>query len=40
MGMIAALASEKEEVSKSAKNSGLGSRAYSVFWNLREDVAR
>lgn len=39
MDMIAALTKEKEEAIKAAKDSGLGSRAFGVFWNLRDDAS-
>jgi type I restriction enzyme, R subunit len=39
MDMIAALAKEKDEAIKAAKDSGLGSRAFGVFWSLRGDHA-
>lgn len=39
MDMIAALATEKDEAIKAAKDSGLGSRAFGVFWSLRGDHA-
>ena len=39
MDLLAALAAEKEAAMKSAKESGLSTRAFSVFWVLREDAA-
>ena len=39
MDMLAALAAEKDAAMKSAKDSGLPMRAFSVFWVLREDPA-
>ncbi len=39
MDLLAALAAEKEAAMKSAKESGLSSRAFAVFWVLREDAA-
>jgi len=39
MDMLAALATEKEETIKAARASGLSSRAFSVFWLLRDDAA-
>ena len=39
MDLLAALATEKEAAVKSAKESGLSTRAFSVFWVLREDAA-
>jgi type I restriction enzyme R subunit len=39
MDLLAALAAEKEAALKSAKESGLSTRAFSVFWVLREDAA-
>ncbi len=39
MDLLAALATEKETAVKSAKESGLSTRAFSVFWTLRDDSA-
>lgn len=39
MDLLAALAAEKEAAMKSAQESGLSSRAFAVFWVLREDAA-
>lgn len=39
MDLLAALAAEKEAAVRSAKESGLSTRAFSVFWVLREDAA-
>ncbi|HOX57992.1 MAG TPA: HsdR family type I site-specific deoxyribonuclease [Verrucomicrobiota bacterium] len=39
MDLLAALAAEKEAAVKSAKESGLSTRAFSVFWVLRDDAA-
>jgi type I restriction enzyme R subunit len=37
MDMLAALAKEKEEAIKAAKDSGLSARAFGVYWNLKND---
>lgn len=39
MDMLAALAVEKEETMKAARASGLSSRAFGVFWLLKDDAA-
>lgn len=39
MDMLAALAKEKEEATKAAKDSGLSTRAFGVYWNLKDDAA-
>jgi type I restriction enzyme R subunit len=39
MDMLAALAAEKEAAAKAAAESGLSTRAFSVFWTLRADEA-
>ncbi|MBA8843466.1 type I restriction enzyme R subunit [Ochrobactrum sp. RH1CCR137] len=39
MDMLAALAKEKEEAIKAAKDSGLSTRAFGVYWNLKDDEA-
>jgi type I restriction enzyme R subunit len=39
MDMLAALAKEKEEAVKAAKDSGLSNRAFAVFWELKDDAA-
>ena len=39
MDLLATLAAEKEVAMKSAKESGLSTRAFLVFWVLREDAA-
>ena len=39
MDLLAALAAEKEAAMKTAKESGLSVRAFSVFWVLRDDAA-
>ena len=39
MEEIAALAAEKDAAMKSARESGLSARAFSVFWSLRDDAA-
>lgn len=39
MDQLAALAAEKEAAMKSAKESGLSTRAFAVFWTLRADAA-
>jgi len=36
MEMLAALAGEKEAALQAAKNSGLTSRGFNVFWSLKE----
>ena len=36
---LAALAKEREDADKAARDSGLSSRAFSVLWTLREDAA-
>ncbi|MEH6787588.1 MAG: type I restriction endonuclease [Paracoccus sp. (in: a-proteobacteria)] len=37
MDMLAALAKEKEDAIKAAKDSGLSARAFGVYWNLKEN---
>jgi len=37
MDMLAALAKEKDEAIKAAKDSGLSARAFGVYWNLKDD---
>ena len=37
--MLAALAKEKEEAIKAAKDSGVSRRAFGVYWNLKDDAA-
>jgi type I restriction enzyme R subunit len=39
MDFLAALAKEKEEAVKGAQESGLSSRAYGVYWSLKDDEA-
>lgn len=39
MDELAALAAEKEAAMKSARESGLSTRAFGVFWSLRDDAA-
>jgi type I restriction enzyme R subunit len=39
MDLLAALAEEKEEAVKGAQDSGLSSRAYGVYWSLKDDEA-
>ncbi|MBS0408231.1 MAG: HsdR family type I site-specific deoxyribonuclease [Proteobacteria bacterium] len=39
MDQLAALAAEKEAAMKTARDSGLSTRAFGVFWVLREDAA-
>jgi len=39
MDLLAALAAEKEAAMKTAQESGLSTRAFSVFWVLRDDAA-
>jgi type I restriction enzyme R subunit len=39
MDMLAALAREKEEAIKAAKDSGLSPRAFGVYWTLKNDEA-
>lgn len=39
MDMLAALAKEKEEAIKAAKESGLSPRAFGVYWTLKNDEA-
>jgi type I restriction enzyme R subunit len=39
MDILAALAAEKEAAMKTAQESGLSTRAFSVFWVLRDDAA-
>src|SRR5690606_37467942 len=39
MDQLAALAAEKEEAMKAARDSGLSPRAFAVAWVLREDPA-
>jgi type I restriction enzyme R subunit len=38
MDILAALAREKEEAIKAAKDSGLSTRAFGIYWNLRDDA--
>jgi type I restriction enzyme R subunit len=38
MDLIAALAKEKEEAVKAAKDSGLSPRAFAVYWTLKDDA--
>ena len=37
MDMLAALAKEKEEAIKAAKDSGLSTRAFGVYWTLKNE---
>ena len=39
MDTLAALAAEKEAAMKAATESGLSTRAFSVFWTLKDDAA-
>ena len=39
MDMLAALAKEKDEAIKAAKDSGLTTRAFGIHWTLKDDVA-
>lgn len=39
MDMLAALAKEKDEATKAAKDSGLSPRAFGVYWTLKNDEA-
>jgi type I restriction enzyme R subunit len=39
MDLLAALAAEKDAAAKAAKETGLSSKAFGVFWALREDAA-
>ena len=39
MDLLAALAAEKDAAMKAAAESGLSTRAFSVYWSLREDAA-
>lgn len=39
MDELATLAAEKEEAMKSAQESGLSTRAFGVYWSLRDDTA-
>jgi type I restriction enzyme, R subunit len=39
MDYLAALAKEKEEAVRGAQNSGLSSRAFGVYWSLKDDKA-
>src|SRR5690606_18740988 len=39
MDMLAALAKEKEEAIGAGKDSGLSTRAFGVYWNLKDDKA-
>ena len=39
MDLIEAIAKEKEEATKAAKDSGLSTRAFAVFWKLKSDGA-
>ncbi len=38
MDLLAALAREKEEAAKAAKDSGLSPRAFGVYWSLKNDA--
>lgn len=38
MDMLAALAAEKEAAAKAAAESGLSTRAFSVFWTIKDDA--
>jgi type I restriction enzyme R subunit len=38
MDQIAALAKEKEEAVQAAKDSGLSTRAFGVYWTLKDNV--
>lgn len=38
MDILAALAREKEQAIKAAKDSGLSTRAFGIYWNLRDDA--
>jgi type I restriction enzyme R subunit len=39
MDLLAALAKEKQEAVKGAQESGFSSRAYGVYWSLKDDEA-
>ena len=39
MDYIAALAKEKEDAVKAAEDSGLSTRAFGVYWSLKDDEA-
>ena len=39
MDRLAALAAERDEAVRAAKESGLSSRAFAVFWRLKDDPA-
>jgi type I restriction enzyme, R subunit len=39
MDLLAALATEREAAAKAAKETGLSSKAFGVFWLLRNEVA-
>jgi len=39
MDTLAVLAKEKEEATKAMKDSGLSTRAFGVYWALKEDAA-
>jgi type I restriction enzyme, R subunit len=39
MDLLAALAKEKQEAVKGAQDSGLSSRAYGVYWSLKDNDA-
>jgi type I restriction enzyme R subunit len=39
MDLLAALAKEKEAAVKGARDSGLSTRAYGVYWSLKDDEA-
>jgi len=39
MDMLVALAKEKEEATKAAKDSGLTTRAFGIHWTLKHDMA-
>jgi type I restriction enzyme, R subunit len=39
MDLLSAMAKEKEEATKAAENSGLSTRAFAVFWKLKDDAA-
>ncbi len=39
MDLLSALAAEKEQARKEARETGLSSRAFGVYWNLKDDSA-
>jgi type I restriction enzyme, R subunit len=39
MDMLVALANEKDEAIKAAKDSGLTTRAFGIYWRLKDDMA-